>query len=508
MTWQKEPKCIVCGCTQSHACEGNCEWSGFPGVCSTCADSRRREAFELNGDEEIPAKVYPASLTAVQVETIRTIENFGRKDLTPVERAMAVARILDQIEKTREPLTREVRNHEAMDEAMRDELWLNASETQLTGWEKNRPDVVAAIRLDREIQAAGDLHTYVGQQLGFPAKWVKDNAYIAEVGGETRALLAAHRIDVGHARELAKLGDKHQADQIADEAARNDKGLGGRDVEYVRRRVMEQLRSLRTVPWRLEVAFGSGVKDCTGQACATCKFNSKSDPDLFGGALADEPAAGFCTNGACFAAKQKIVEESITVVVAKAKAMVKRDADAGVNETSLANVIPIHVKPASAVRKAKKETEPEKSKTTDAENSSSGRRSPEDVAMDKFESAKFKWASDASSVVEAAAKKSPVRYMALAVLGCVDPFSLQWPQVTAEVVADASEIIALATGGISEIEALAKLAQKSKVRLSVFDDMPAEFYKPFIVEWGLKVSVEPKLEDFLPKPQTKKAKSA
>ncbi len=44
---------------------------------------------------------------------------------------------------------------------------------------------------------------------------------------------------MGHARELAKLGDPDAADNIAEDAARDEKGLGGQDVEATRRMVVE-----------------------------------------------------------------------------------------------------------------------------------------------------------------------------------------------------------------------------------------------------------------------------
>jgi hypothetical protein len=53
---------------------------------------------------EIPAKVYPHTLTPADVEIIRTVENFGRKDLTPVEKAIAVARTIEAVEAGLKPL--------------------------------------------------------------------------------------------------------------------------------------------------------------------------------------------------------------------------------------------------------------------------------------------------------------------------------------------------------------------------------------------------------------------
>jgi hypothetical protein len=48
----------------------------------------------------IAAKIYPETTTASQVEMLRSIENFGHKDLSPVERALAVARMIEQVHAT------------------------------------------------------------------------------------------------------------------------------------------------------------------------------------------------------------------------------------------------------------------------------------------------------------------------------------------------------------------------------------------------------------------------
>src|SRR5262249_204657 len=149
----------------------------------------------------------------------------GKKDLTHVERAIAVARTIDAIEKTLEPLYREAKErnlivfdpaHERLTPAaaVLKELTTFPLVEQLV---HRNPDLATAAKLAEEIERGGSLEGYVGIQLGFPARWVKDNAYVSKLGGEARKLLAAGRLDVGHARELAKLGDKEAADRIAED---------------------------------------------------------------------------------------------------------------------------------------------------------------------------------------------------------------------------------------------------------------------------------------------------
>jgi hypothetical protein len=45
-----EARCVICGCTESRACEGGCSWaSRGPAVCSRCAG---RAPFEVVRDGE------------------------------------------------------------------------------------------------------------------------------------------------------------------------------------------------------------------------------------------------------------------------------------------------------------------------------------------------------------------------------------------------------------------------------------------------------------------------
>jgi hypothetical protein len=205
--------------------------------------SRRRAAAMIAGWKEIPAKIYPTETTPAQVELLRDIENFNRKDLTPVERAIAVARTIDAVDQLAVPKSDDGR------------------------------------QMIRRIEAAGGRDAYVGQLLGYPASWVRDHAYVSKLGGKARELLASRRINIEHARELAKLGDVRLSDDFAERAAKSTDGTGGSTPSDVRNWVNEELRSLKSVPWRLDVPVKG--KCSLPVACDGCQFNSKSDPLLF-----------------------------------------------------------------------------------------------------------------------------------------------------------------------------------------------------------------------------------
>lgn len=42
----KEQTCLICGCTDSKACEGGCSWA-IPGICSKCITDRVPECIDL-----------------------------------------------------------------------------------------------------------------------------------------------------------------------------------------------------------------------------------------------------------------------------------------------------------------------------------------------------------------------------------------------------------------------------------------------------------------------------
>jgi hypothetical protein len=464
---------------------------------------RRFRAFSLNAKEsgeegaEVPAKVYPQSLTAAEVEILRTIENFGRKDLTPVERAIAVARTIDAINKTLSVLIDKSNGPSSVPVEWPEIQNLLRRYDAVGADYASTPSLNAGISLARAIDDAGGLHAYVGLQLGFPARWVKDNAYVSRLGGEARKLLATHRIDVGHARELAKLGDVQAADDIARSVARNEKGLGGIDIERTRQMVIDQLRSLRTVPWRLDVAFGRGVMGCTGHACVSCPFNSKADPDLFGGALADEPEAGVCRNGACFAAKQRIVEKDIEGFVAKAKVAVKKGLQ--LTELHMSHLIPIHVKGSSAIRKAKKEIEPQKPKEMAT---GTVRRTPEELAKEKFQAKLGEWERGSINAIEKVARNDYQRLIALVLLN-EHPVFGGWNWHAKEVKKHWRDLERAAASGDDDIIHLAGLVGKSRrLDFQIFlanEESRAQIIELFAQEWDLELRAKPKLEDFLPK---------
>jgi ParB-like chromosome segregation protein Spo0J len=302
--------------------------------------SRRLAATMKLGGNLIAARVFPASTTAGQVALLRSIENIGREQLTPVGQCLAVADCLESIEAT------------------------------VTG-----DNTAAAMDLENAIAQAGTREDYIGSILGRPAEWVRDRMYASRLGGRTRELLSGSRLDLGHARELAKLGDAARADAIAEQAARDVHGLGGKSVAWVREQVLAATRDLSKVPWRLDIAFGlDKPAGCEGWACATCAYNAVTEPGLFGLTLgadgqADEMNAGICTNARCFEVKQAAVEKLVQVGIKAVRKEDKRGSKLDRTITGLSLVTPEPLKPEVFVKEVKRE---DKANPAEGESESTG----------------------------------------------------------------------------------------------------------------------------------------
>ncbi len=321
-------------------------------------------------------------------------------------------------------------------------------------------------------------------------------------------MLAEHRLDIGHARELAKLGDPQVADTIAGYVARNEQGLGGESVDRCRQHVTEHMRSLRIVPWRLDVAFGSGVKGCTGQACSTCPFNSKSDPDLFGGAIADEPEAGVCTNEACYTAKQTIAAKDVEKATAKVVKFATARTGTVVNDSLAQQYVPIHLKPATVARKAKKQIDASAAAAGSDESSSvSKSATPEQKALTKLEIKLGEWERTVSDALLEACREDQSRIVLLSLLSGRDVLPRTYGPDRDDAIATGVKIIveAIDSAGHSLIKAMMK---DKRWEPDFMSDARAEWLQPFVVPWGLQVPAMPVLGDFLPRPKAATRKTS
>jgi len=295
---------------------------------------RRMAAAEMLGWTTIKAEILPPT-DSITIETERAIENLERQDLNVMEEVETVTAML------------------------------TAAEGDI--------DLVAA-------------------RLGRSKKWVIDRSYLTRLFPRARKLVMQGVLLLGHARELAKIGDEHEQNSLCDYIAKSDAktGLVQRwSVDKVRQDVEQRQRSLRIVGWELDVPFAGKP------ACVGCPHNTKTDAVLFDGAGAGHEA-GTCMNGSCFAAKN-------TAAVKARDAVVKTLVKAGTAAMSAvrdrqAEGAGDFLKSAWVQREAKKKLDDSQpaggkpaAKATGSSSSDRYQRPPEELALEKYRGQLDKW---------------------------------------------------------------------------------------------------------------------
>lgn len=295
---------------------------------------RRMAAAELLGWTTIKAEILPPT-DSITIETERAIENLERQDLNVMEEVETVTAMLTA--------------------------------------------------------ADGDIDL-VAARLGRSKKWVQDRSYLTRLFPRARKLVMQGVLLLGHARELAKIGDEHEQNSLCDYVATADPSSGvvqRWSVDKVRQDVEQRQRSLRIVGWELDIPFAGKP------ACVGCLHNTKTDAVLFDGAGAGHEA-GTCMNGSCFAAK--------TAAAVKARdAVVKTLVKAGTAAISAvrdrqAEGAGDFLKPSWVQREAKKkldDTQPAGAKAAAKSSGSSAsdryQAPPEQVALEKYRNKLDAW---------------------------------------------------------------------------------------------------------------------
>jgi ParB/RepB/Spo0J family partition protein len=215
---------------------------------------RRLEACKRLGWAIIPSQVLPPAAQAL-IKQARAIENLHRDDLTPAGEMLMVRDILE---------------------------------------------------------AAGGDRARAAAAIGKEEWWVRDRDYLTRCTPLVIELLDSGRLLLGHARQLAKVGDPKVQDSLARQAARSkhETDTGSMwPVDRLTDAIADAQRSLKVVPWKLELEFAGKP------ACTTCTHNTASDLTLFQTGKEDV-GLGCCTNDACFNAKQTAAQKSKDTVVA------------------------------------------------------------------------------------------------------------------------------------------------------------------------------------------------
>ncbi len=295
---------------------------------------RRLAAHRKLGSETIPAEVYPAEAwNETKIRQHLTVENIQRENLDPVEEALAVSQLVEQL------------RHE-------DGL-----------------DPVEAERRAAEL---------IGRQYS----WVARRMRLRDLDPKVLDQLRAGGMSLGHAIELAKLADRKDQRDLARCITWGESERHVTRVSDLHQRVTGVMLKLRGVPWRLDVTFAGAP------ACTECPHNSEQRLALFGderqgdGAELD-PLEGHCTKPSCWRNKRRAAESDVKRAAAKlvdsgAKATEKNAEAVARPYTKLGTI-------ARAARKLAEQGSPAKSKKkTKGKGREPVRRTPSDT----------KWAHD------------------------------------------------------------------------------------------------------------------
>lgn len=272
--------------------------TGDKGMYELLWGHRRLLAAKRLGWRSISAVVVD-ELSALNAIDITIIENAQRSELSPVEEAVAVSSKLDSL----------------------------SLQHNSTRWMMQTPDV------------RDEIVTQAANALGKSPTWVRDRAYLARCAPKIREMVQDGRLPLTHAREIAKVVEHEQQEEVAFSVCAEIDKAGtiiepAASLEDVKDLVGRRVFSLPQAPWKLDVAVGSNPP------CTTCPHNSANQPGLFehgGMASADPHAAksnygrkdvkpdadgapekGVCLKHSCYMAKTQTVRAMMANAAKKA----------------------------------------------------------------------------------------------------------------------------------------------------------------------------------------------
>ncbi len=252
---------------------------------------RRCEAMSRLGFEKVRAEVYPPAPDH-EIEAARAIENLHRQDITPVEEAQAVA------------------------------------------------DILAAYAAEHPADSRQAGLEHAAAKTARSVSWIRDRDYFSRLSAPVRELANRVAVPAGHLRELAKVGDEALQLRIAMETVGlspwrfkagtlepNDADdaryaeeffanaaagvLRIENTSWVKRHVEDAQRSLRSVPWVMELPVLVSGRTAL-PACDACPHNTANDLTLFGVETGDDgepPQHGTCMSPVCYQAKKDTAEK-------------------------------------------------------------------------------------------------------------------------------------------------------------------------------------------------------
>lgn len=326
---------------------------------------RRIAAVRRLGWATIRASVVPPLPDDVR-RTIVAIENVQRQDLTPAEETLAVDELM---------LLQAIPAARQLGKPLLEGCgaWSGRTASAATSFEEAGAEAKAALSHDALLdhRVRGIAAELVAAMLGKPASWVRDRLYIGRLSDKSKRLVLEGKLPLAHAREISKVADEKQRDELAkDYAAGGSDSIGDTEagpLEDLQEEVRKSVFALNVVPWQRGVAF-AGKRPCDG-----CPHNSATNPGLFegGGAVsthmvggrgtydsadatsAKVAEAGICTLPACYADKLRAAKAAIGATAKRIVDGGKKPADAKV---------PAYVSPAALEAKVRQRRSLEKPK--------------------------------------------------------------------------------------------------------------------------------------------------
>lgn len=213
---------------------------------------RRAKASQLAGLTTIPAMI-ATDMTDQQIAEEQCIENLHREDVGPIGEAFAVKTLLDG----------------------------------------GRPIEVVASMLNK------------------PVAWCHYRMILLRLHKDIQDLVNRLRLPIGHAFEIAKVGDQEEQLELAYQAIGcHDRGRNAKSLaEAIADDYLEPLKDVRkTISWKLcKMGSAHWPRDCEyagKRPCNGCPDNTNTTPALFEN-INLTSAKGNCTNPACFECKSK-----------------------------------------------------------------------------------------------------------------------------------------------------------------------------------------------------------
>lgn len=450
---------------------------------------RRLAAVRMLGWKQIPAVRLPEGADEA---TLRAMENLQRRDLDPIEEAIAVADMM---------LVAEAEVHARL--GMREQHIQAASPVALDAYRREATAKVA-------------------ERLGKTEAWVRDRNFLGTLDKTTRLLVVEGKLPWQHARELVKIADPDKRAELAKAAAIGGKQgwRGPREapmlLSELRDEVAKHIRSLAQVPWRLDVPFAGAP------SCEACPSNSKNQSGLFDGKVrigrtttGKEPDAGVCLNAACYGRKSGAASRAISTACKRVTVTVNQ-APAKEREKAAPEAIkqhaPVIVKPATWTREAKDHRERYSAAAKNKPSKAAAEAKPraetaEAKAKREYDDAESEWGIDVERQIEKHLKSAGLPGVLMQYVSeseIVDkagrnkgPDQRTRDQVLAL-------IRAAAAGNAAEVTKV-----KSSMYIELYDLRAAGFIADVAEALGIKIKQpRPKLEDFLPKASAAKPAGA